>query len=85
MLRYLNGLELEPSDNVEIEVDEKNKRYTMTLLHDLKGKDGEVTLVTKNGGGEDSCTSKLIIGGRAPIFIEKPLKCTVLDGTFKNL
>ena len=82
MLRYLNDQELEPTEDVEIDVDEKKKIYTMTLLHDLKGKDGQVKVIAKNGGGEDSCTSKLVIGGRAPTFIEKPLKCTVLNGTF---
>ena len=42
---------------------------------------GQVKVVAKNGGGEDSCVATLSIGGRAPEFIEKPLKCTVLDGT----
>ncbi len=63
-----------------MEVDEKSKMYTLTLLHALGGKEGDVKLVARNGGGEDSCTSKLTIGGRAPEFIERPLKCTVLDG-----
>ena len=84
MLRYLNDQELEPGNDVEIDVDEKAKLYHLTLLHDLKGKDGEVKVTAKNGGGEDSCASKLVIGGRAPKFIEKPLKCTVLDGKLSS-
>ena len=52
----------------------------MTLLNDLKGKDGEVKVVARNVGGEDSCSANLSVRGRAPTFIEKPLKCTIMDG-----
>ena len=64
-----------------MEVDEKSKVYSLTLLKDLRGREGQVKVTGRNGGGEDSCASQLTIGGRAPEFIEKPLKCTVLDGT----
>ncbi len=76
---------LEESEDVQFEVNPKTMMYTLHLLNDITYKAGTIKVVAKNGGGEDSCSSTLKIGGRAPEFIEKPLKCTVLAGRYSMM
>ena len=52
----------------------------MTLTNDLSDMGGDIKVVAVNQGGEDTCTANLNVRGRAPTFIEKPLKCTILEG-----
>jgi len=52
----------------------------MTLTGDVKDKKGKVKVVAKNNGGEASSEAELTISGRMPEFVEKPIKCTVLEG-----
>jgi hypothetical protein len=39
---------------------------------------GPVKCVAKNCAGEATCQAMLTVRGRAPTFIEKPIKCTVM-------
>ena len=64
-----------------MEFNKKESTYTLTLTGDVKGKKGKVKVVAKNNGGEASSEAELIISGRLPVFVEKPIKCTVLEGT----
>ena len=50
------------------------------MTGDINGKQGHVNVIAKNIGGEASTECDLVIKGRAPTFIEKPIKCTVLEG-----
>lgn len=68
------------SENVIFEYTKRTEIFTMTLINNLKDKDGNVKVVAKNIGGEDSCGAALAIKGRAPTFIERPLKCTIMQG-----
>lgn len=77
---FLNDEEITESENVTFEYVKKDNAYIMTMTGDLSGKDGKVKVIAKNNGGEDSCEAELTIKGRAPSFVEKPLKCTVLEG-----
>lgn len=62
----------------------KDSTYHLTLTGNLKGRSGKIKVIAKNAGGEDSCSSDLTVRGRAPTFIEKPLKCTILEGIFSD-
>ena len=62
------------------EFNKKDATYTLTLSGDVKGKQGKVKVVAKNNGGEASSEAELVISGRSPEFVEKPIKCTVLEG-----
>ena len=63
-----------------MEYNKKDSTYTLTLTGDLKERKGKVKVVAKNNGGEVTSEAELIISGQAPVFIEKPVKCTVLEG-----
>ena len=76
----LNNEEIQPTDNVSLAFDKKTSTYTLTLTGDLRGKGGDVKVTAKNIGGEADTSCTLTIKGRAPTFIEKPIKCTVLEG-----
>ncbi len=79
--RTMNGEEVVESEHAVFEYTKRAETFSLTLLHDLKGKDGAtVKVLAKNVGGEDSCSAQLSIRGRAPTFIERPLKCTILEG-----
>jgi hypothetical protein len=43
---------------------------------------GTIEAKAKNNGGEVLCTANLEVRGKAPVFLEQPLKCTVLEGRF---
>lgn len=81
--RFVNDQELVESENVQFTYVKKDSMYSVTLTGNLKDKEGKVKVVGKNNGGEDSAECKLTIGGRAPTFVEKPLKCTILEGNMK--
>ena len=64
-----------------MEFNKKESTYSLTLSGDVKGKQGKVKVVAKNNGGEAMSEAQLVISGRSPEFIEKPIKCIVLEGT----
>ena len=78
-------MELIAGENVIMEYTKKDSTYTLTLSGSLKEKQGKITVVGKNNGGDSSSEAELVINGQAPVFIEKPLKCTVLEGIVTNL
>ena len=80
LLRYLDDNELVESETVLCESDEKKNMYHMTMTHDIKGQSGVIRVNATNIGGEANAESKLTVSGRAPEFIENPLKCTILEG-----
>jgi len=63
-----------------MEFTKKESTYTLTLTGDVKDKKGKVKVVAKNNGGEATSEAELTISGRLPQFVEKPIKCTVLEG-----
>lgn len=69
------------SETCVVEYNKKESLYTLNLIGNVKDKAGKVKIVAKNNGGEVSSESELIICGRAPEFVEKPLKCTILEGS----
>ena len=78
--RYLNEQELEPSETVEM-LHMSDGRVTLILKDTMpETHSGTVKGVAKNLGGEAPSSANHEIRGRAPTFIEKPLKCTVLEG-----
>ncbi len=78
--RHLNGQELQECETVLYESDKKTSIFTLTVSGDITGMSGQVRVHAKNGGGEDEATCELTVNGRFPTFIEKPLKCTILEG-----
>jgi hypothetical protein len=78
--RFINDEQVIQSENCVVEYTKKDALYTLTLTGNVKDKKGKVKVVAKNNGGEVSSESELIICGRAPEFVEKPLKCTILEG-----
>jgi len=69
------------SESSIVDFNKKESLYILTLTGNVKDKKGQVKVVARNNGGEVSSESELIICGRAPEFIEKPQKCTILEGT----
>ena len=67
-------------DNTSLEHDKKTGTYTLTLTGDLRGRGGQVKVTAKNCGGEAVTEAELKVEGRAPSFVERPLKCVVLEG-----
>ena len=63
-----------------IEFNKRESTYSLTLTGNVKDKSGKVKVVARNNGGEVYSESELIICGRAPEFLEKPIKCTILEG-----
>lgn len=76
-------MELTEGETVKFDYEEKDNMYTLTISGDIKGKSGPVKAIAKNIAGEASCNATLTVRGRAPNFIEKPLKCTILEGLFR--
>jgi len=79
--RFANDEQLTESETCVMEFNKKDSTYTLTLTGDVKDKKGKVKVVAKNNGGEVSSEAELTISGRLPEFVEKPIKCTVLEGT----
>ena len=79
--RFANDEQLTESETCVMEFNKKESTYTMTLTGDVKSKKGKVKVVAKNNGGEATSEAELTISGRLPEFTEKPIKCTVLEGT----
>ena len=50
------------------------------MTGDLRSRGGKVKVIAKNIGGEADTQCDLVIKGRAPTFIDRPIKCTVLEG-----
>lgn len=76
----INGEIVEQSENIKIE-------FTKPLSHSLTITDAPesfheatVSLTATNIAGDTSSQSMLSVKGRAPTFVEKPIKCTVLEG-----
>lgn len=83
--RFANDEQLTESETCVMEFNKKESTYTLTLTGDVKGKKGKVKVVAKNNGGEASSEAELIISGRLPVFTAKPIKCTVLEGTNRDV
>lgn len=79
--RLLNDAEIIATENIVYDYNKKDSMYTVHMTGDLQGKSGHVKVTAKNIGGEASTECNLDIKGRAPTFIEKPIKCTILEGT----
>ena len=79
--RFANEEQLSESETCVMEFNKKESTYSLTLSGDVKGKQGKVKVVAKNNGGEAMSEAQLVISGRSPEFIEKPIKCIVLEGT----
>lgn len=76
----MNGEPIEESETVTIEV-QKPVTHVLTLKsvpETLSG--GIVTVTATNVGGEVVSKSNLTVSGKAPQFIQTPIKCTVLEG-----
>ena len=80
LCRYSNENELVESENCVMEFNKKDSIYTITLTGNVKEKAGKVKIIAKNNGGEVISEADLIISGRLPVFVVKPIKCTVLEG-----
>ena len=78
--RLLNGEELQAGENIRFEVNPKQGTYTLLITDAVPSMQGEIQAIAKNNGGEVLCTATLEVRGRAPTFVEAPLKCTVLEG-----
>ena len=63
-----------------MEFNPKTETYTLTLSGDLTDKAGKVKVVARNNGGEVTSEADLTVGGVAPEFKTKPIKCVVLEG-----
>ncbi|ELT91013.1 hypothetical protein CAPTEDRAFT_109753, partial [Capitella teleta] len=83
----------EPTPDLTWFIDDKEVkpegRYTITeknqlivfQVKDVTPEDvGKYTVIAKNPLGEATCSANLEVDGRAPTFVEKPMKCTVLEG-----
>ena len=77
---FLNDLNIEADDNTVFDYDKRTSVYTLHMTGDLRGRGGKVKVIAKNIGGEADTQCDLTIKGRAPTFIERPIKCTVLEG-----
>ena len=80
--RVLNGEELEQGENIHFEVNPKTGTHTLVIKDAAPGMQGEIKAVAKNNGGEVLCAATLEVRGRAPTFMEPPIKCTVLEGGY---
>ena len=80
VFRMLSGEELPPGEMVWYEEDEKKQTYTVTLVDDLTGRTGPITIKATNLGGSDEATAQMIVDGRAPEFVERPIKCVQMEG-----
>ena len=58
----------------------KDSLYSLTILDATPDLAGEVKATVANSGGEVLCTATLDVRGKAPSFVEAPVKCTVLEG-----
>ncbi|GFS00818.1 titin [Elysia marginata] len=76
----INDKELEPSDNIVMDFSRKDSLYSLTIKDATPDLAGEVKAVASNSGGEVLCTALLDVRGKAPTFVEAPVKCTVLEG-----
>lgn len=76
----LNDEPINESDTAVIEF-QKPMTYKLTLKDVPESlNDAIVTISANNVGGEAVSHSKLTVKGRAPQFISKPIKCTILEG-----
>lgn len=78
--RFLNEEELQPSDTFLMEYDEKQAVYSLVITELNDALQGTIKAVLYNSGGEIETTAELEVRGRAPTFVEVPLKCTLLEG-----
>lgn len=78
--RFLEDTPLTETEQIRMEFEPKTNMYHLTLKDNLRGMSGTVRVLATNKGGKDETKVNLKITGRAPTFIEKPLKCTVLEG-----
>ena len=80
--RYCNDVALVESENVVTLYNKKDLTFSLTLTGNVKGMNGKIKVIAKNNGGEATSEAEMIISGSAPTFVERPIKCTVLEGLF---
>lgn len=63
-----------------MEFNRKNSTYTLTIEDATPEMQGKLTAVATNSGGEVFCEATLDVRGKAPTFVQTPLKCVILEG-----
>lgn len=58
----------------------KDGTCTLTLKDATPDMQGEIRAIAANAGGEELCAATLVVRGKAPTFVEAPIKCTILEG-----
>ena len=75
-------MKLEESEIIHFEHQPKADIHVLTIDRTSPEMKGTLKAVATNRGGEASAEAKLEVRGKAPVFIEQPLKCTILEGNF---
>ncbi|XP_074642623.1 twitchin-like [Tubulanus polymorphus] len=75
---FINDKQIEMSESITSDYDKKTDLHTLTFIDTMPDIGGKLKCLAKNNAGEASCEAILTVRGRAPIFIDKPIKCTVL-------
>ncbi|CAD5123507.1 DgyrCDS11848 [Dimorphilus gyrociliatus] len=78
---FIEGTLLEETGNIHMDFEPKSNIYNLTISDNLKGMSGKVKVLAVNKEGEATAEVNLIVTGRAASFLEKPLKCTALQGS----
>lgn len=77
-------MKLEESELIHFEHQQKDNVHILTIDKTSPEMKGILKAVATNRGGEASVEAKLEVRGKAPVFIEQPLKCTILEGNFMD-
>lgn len=80
----INDEPIEESEFVHIEF-QKPLTHLLTIKNAAESlHEATISLVASNVAGDTTTQSKLTVQGRAPEFVVKPIKCTILEGTYSN-
>lgn len=80
MKLFINEKEIVASPTTTMETNPKDGTFTVTIPNATSEFNGQVKAVATNIAGEADCTAKLEVRGRAPTFLETPLKITIMEG-----
>lgn len=79
----MNGQPVELSETVRADFQKPNL-YTLTIEKAPESLNAAtVTVAASNVAGETTSDCKLTVSGRAPQFVAKPIKCTILEGIYQ--
>ena len=78
--RCLNGFELFPEPNIQIDSNNEVGSHALSITDVTSVMQGEVVAKAMNKLGECLISAKLEVRGSAPTFIETPIKCAILEG-----